>query len=427
MININTLPNEVRTELRNDPCIVKAANGKEVNAARLSSIVLSSDVTHLVDVLPRHNYPSGEHPFYLQHTRLFYEAQNLFKELFSHEPDSLIYAYKGDFSSSIFLFTSKELITKIINKEEIKISWNHFPELSFLQNLLKKEKNKGIEVTNVSIENNTLSVTLPTGVFPVIGALNSIDSRWRTPNFNLIFATEYLENFDKTHTSFNDKQTIPEKPKNENDDWFSNIDKNLLDIFKTGISLYSIDKFNFKYNIDLCEYYNPFDMNIFYSKSISKAKTDFTKTIINFLLAVNRGGYLPINVDQFSSFIPHFYGYDRLAESVAIYEDREKRKLKHLYDTSFNFASAVNLLTCKSFIDYFLRDSIINFEMLRIDPAKEILKAFEKQPQIPLLTGARKEILSRFITKGLPNDRYDKFLNGSDGQVVGKTKVYQLL
>jgi hypothetical protein len=168
-------------------------------------------------------------------------------------------------------------------------------------------------------------------------------------------------------------------------------------------------------------------MNIFYSKSISKAKTDFTKTIINFLLAVNRGGYLPINVDQFSSFIPHFYGYDRLAESVAIYEDREKRKLKHLYDTSFNFASAVNLLTCKSFIDYFLRDSIINFEMLRIDPAKEILKAFEKQPQIPLLTGARKEILSRFITKGLPNDRYDKFLNGSDGQVVGKTKVYQLL
>jgi len=57
----------------------------------------------------------------------------------------------------------------------------------------------------------------------------------------------------------------------------------------------------------------------------------------------------------------------------------------------------------------------------------QILKAFEKQPQIPLLIGARKEILSRFINNGKPNDKYQRFLNGPDGQVEGKTKVYPLL
>lgn len=76
---------------------------------------------------------------------------------------------------------------------------------------------------------------------------------------------------------------------------------------------------------------------------------------------------------------------------------------------------------------FFLRDSIINFEALRKDPAKEILKAFENQPQIPLLIGSRKEIFSRFISNGSPNKRYEYFLNGADGQVEGRNKIYDFL
>jgi hypothetical protein len=428
MIDITTLPKKVQTELRNDPFIFIAANQKEINIKHLSAIVLNNDVMHVVDVLPRHNFKSGFHPFYLQHTSLFKEGQNLFKELFGHEPDKLIYTYKGDFTTSIFLFTSSVLIEKALKKEEIEITWNENHTQNNFSDLLKKEERKGVEVKNVAVNNSSITVKLPLGVFPVIGALNSIDSGWRTPNFNLIFGTEYLLQLDETSLK-NDKveliQIIDEKK--EETEWLSNIDEYLLGRFKYGISLYSIDKFDFKLDNELCDAYDPFSMDYFYSNLVPRAKTSFIKTIVSFLLAINRGTYLPLNGEQFSSFIPHFYGYDRLAESVAEYDEREKRKLKRLYDTAFRFSSSCSPLTCKNFIDYFLRDSIINFESLRIDPAKEILKAFKDQPQIPLLIGARKEILSRFIDKGRPTARYDQFLNGADGQVDGKNKIYPML
>jgi hypothetical protein len=48
-------------------------------------------------------------------------------------------------------------------------------------------------------------------------------------------------------------------------------------------------------------------------------------------------------------------------------------------------------------------------------------------PQIPLIISLRKEILSSFITAGQPNRKYDSFLNGVDGQVAAKNKVYPIL
>jgi hypothetical protein len=431
MIDITTLPPIVQTELRNDPFIFVAANGDEVNVKHLSAIVRGDKLTHVIDVLPRHKYPSGYHPFFLQHTNLFSKAQELFKSLFGLEPDMLIYSYKTDFTSSIFLFANKSLVDQALKKEDIEIKWDGIgDEIKGYEILLKKEEKKGISAKNVNIKDNIIDVKLPTGVFPVIGALNSVDSGWRTPNFNLIFGTEYLVNLDETKNSSvininidnDEKKNHAEEP-----EWVSNIDEYLLSRFKYGMSLYSIDKFDFKYDNDLCQFYNPFNSPIFYDNAVSKSKIKFINTLISFLLAINRGACLPISKEQFSSFMPHFYEFDRLVESVAEYDVSEKRKLKRYYDTALNFSAGVNFLTCKNFIDYFLRDSIINFKMLRIDPAKEILKAFEKQPQIPLLIGARKEILSRFITNGLPNPRYDRFLNGPDGQVEGKTKVYPLL
>jgi hypothetical protein len=188
-------------------------------------------------------------------------------------------------------------------------------------------------------------------------------------------------NLDETKntTEINDKLIDNENINHEVEtEWLSNIDEYLLSRFKYGMSLYSIDKFDFKYDNDLCQFYDPFKPQAFYDNAVSKSKIKFIDTIISFLLAINRGEYLPISNDQFSAFMPHFYGFDRLVESVAEYEVSEKRKLKRYYDTALSFSSIINPLTCRNFIDYFLRDSIINFEMLRIDPAKEILKAFEK-------------------------------------------------
>ena len=78
------------------------------------------------------------------------------------------------------------------------------------RNILEKEYIKGIKVRNITFGTKNIIVKLPTGVFPVIGALNSIDSAWRTPNFNLIFGAEYLKNLDHTyyHNDYNKKYAI---------------------------------------------------------------------------------------------------------------------------------------------------------------------------------------------------------------------------
>jgi hypothetical protein len=428
MIKLTDMPEVIQTELRNDPFIFVASNQKEVNISDMSAIVLKNDVMHVVDVLKRFDYKSGLHPFFLQHTDLFFQAQKLFFNLFGHDPDKIIYTYKKDFTSSIFLFTSSILIEKALKNDEIDIKIENPSIAEYFKEKEKKEKKLGIKISNLTVSENKISARLPQGIFPVVGALNSIDTGWRTPNFNLIFGSQYNVNFDNTIAEKNSYQPEVFQQLEENEqDWLSNIDEYIFQKFSRGISLYSIDKFDFKFDSKICKNYNPNSMDDFYSNSLIKVQETFTKTIVNFLLAINRGAYLPLEIEEFSAFMPHFYGYDRIVGSVKHYDDREKRKLKRLYDTSLEFARKYNPLTCKHFIDYFLRDSIINFEELRQDPAKEILKAFENQPQIPLIIGAKKEMLSRFIEHGSPNSEYHQFLNGNGGQVEAKNKVYAYL
>jgi hypothetical protein len=428
MIKLTDLPEVIQTELRNDPFIFVAANQKQVNISDMSAIVSKNDVMHVVDVLKRFDYKSGYHPFFLQHTDLFIQAQRLFLNLFGHDSDKIIYTYKKDFTSSIFLFTSSILIEKALKNDEIDINIENPLIVEYLKDKERREEKLGIEISNLTVSENKISARLPLGIFPVVGALNSIDSGWRTPNFNLIFGSQYNIDFDNTLSEKKSYQSEVFNQANQNEqNWLSNIDEFIFQRFSHGISLYSIDKFDFKFDSKICENYNPYSMDEFYSNSLIKVQETFTKTIVNFLLAINRGAYLPLEYEEFSAFMPHFYGYDRIVGSVKHYEDREKKKLKRIYDTSLEFAKKYNGLSCKHFIDYFLRDSIINFEELRQDPAKEILKAFENQPQIPLIIGAKKEMLSRFIKEGSPNLEYDQFLNGEGGQVEAKNRVYEYL
>jgi hypothetical protein len=428
MIKLSDMPKVIQTELRNDPFLFVAANQKEVNIKDLSAIVLKDDVMHVVNVLKRFKYENGYHPFFLQHTDLFIQAQKLFFNLFGHDPDKIIYTYKKDYTSSIFLFTSSTLIEKALKNDEIDIIIEYPSIKEYFQEREKREEKSGVKVANLKVNENKIRARLPQGIFPVVGALNSIESGWRTPNFNLIFGSQYNVNFDDSLVEKISVQLDDYQQFEPNDQyWISNIDEYIYQKFSRGISLYSIEKFDFKFDNKIFSKYNPYSMDDFYSHALIRAQESFTKTIINFLLAINRGAYLPLETEEFSAFMPHFYGYDRIVGSVKHYEEREKRKLKRLYDTSLEFARNYYPLTCKHFIDYFLRDSIINFEELRKDPAKEILKAFENQPQIPLIIGAKKEMLSRFIENGIPNSEYHEFLNGSGGQVEAKNKVYKYI
>lgn len=351
MIRLSELPRIVQTRLRHDPLIYIASNEKRINIDSLSTIVLDDDVAYIVDILPKNNYKSGKHPFYLQHSDLFKNAQTLFYKLFGHVPDKLIFAYKSDFTSSIFLFSSSVLIDKAIKEEEIIIKWKERTIKNELQSKLNVDKKLGINFDNIYIEDDIVNVYLPKGVFPFIGALNSIDSGWRTPNFNLIFGTEYNDSFDNISFQIEESNFNISAHKN----WISNIDNYLINKFVKGISLYSIKKFDFKTDKYLSNYYNPNSMESFFEAAIEMAKESFSKTIINFLLAVNRSSCLPLNNLQFSSFMPHFYGYDRLVESVMEYDIIEKLKLKRLYNSADKFASGYKELTCKNLIDFFFK------------------------------------------------------------------------
>lgn len=422
----------MQTQLKNDPFLFKASNGRTVDIEKLSAIVKSNDVIDVVQVLNRFEYESGYYPFYLQHTDLFNNAQQLFFNTFGLEPDIVIYSYKVDSSVSFFLFANKSLIDKSISDEEIELNLSGLDErIKHYRSQVKTEEQKGIEVNNLKVNEDSISVKLPMGAFPVIGAINSFDNVGlrRIPNFNLIFGSEYLKLLDDA--KFNEINLKIAEPtiegKDESKKWISNVDKHILSHFQTGISLYSIDKYDLN-DEGLSKFYDPTNMGEFYKESIIKAKINFVDTIVSFILAINRGMYLPLTNVQFSSFLPHFYeNYDRLYESVIINSSTKKNQLKRLYDTSLAFANKKSPnITCKNFIDYFLRDSIINFENLKSDPGKEILKAFQKQQQIPKLIGP-KEILSRFIKNGLPNENYENFLNSPDGQVEAKNKIYRIL
>jgi hypothetical protein len=426
MIDIKTLNPIVQAKLKHAPLMYVATNGKEVDIRHLSAIVLEKDPTHVVQVLDKQKYEGSEFPFYLQHIDLFHQAQVLYLSMFGQEPDSKIYEYQDNYSVSLFLFFNLELVKRSLRQEEIKIririgSLNK--KESYFKKQLEKEERLGINVENIKIENGFLELKLPIGVYPVLGACNSVNSGFRTPNFNLIFGTEYSNKFDESRYQYNPPKDIsiePNAPMIKN-----NIDVELEKLFPDGLSLYSIDKYDFKKDPNVTRHYNPDDNEKFYEESLKMAKDSFVDTTVSFLLAINRSRYLDINEEQFSAFMPHFYRFDRTVESVDTLDSKEKNQYRKLYDNSHKFAFLRKPnLTCKNFIDYFLRDSIINFEALKKDPAKEILKAFKEQPQIPLLINKKKEIFSRFITNGKPNNNYEKFING---QVEAKRKIDPLL
>jgi hypothetical protein len=431
MINIKTLNPIVQTQLKNDPFNYEASDPLKtiINVPKFNTIVLENDRKTVLEVLENEEFLSGKYPFYLQHSDVFYKAQELFEELFDNETNSRIYDYQSSNKVSIFLFFNQSFVKKARRGEEIiiKVKREKLKHSIFhYRNLLDQESHLGINVENIWFDDdNTLNLKFPIGIYPVIGGLNSVDSGFRKPNFSLIFGTdEYLKELDKER-EYN--KYIYSKTFAQTSDIIDSIDNFLQEYYTYGVSLYSIDKFDFKNNSKIFKLYNPSNTSSFYNESIISSREKFLETIISFLLAINRCNYLKLSREQFSSVMPHFYGNERVPESVKTMEKAKKLELKDLYENAEEFGKKRGPnLTSKHLIDYFLRDSIINFDALKIDPAKEILKAFKDQPQIPLLID-KKEIFSNFITNGKGNKEYNNFLNGPGGQIEAKSKIYPLL
>ncbi len=429
----------VDTKLIADPFrYLPEGKSKTIIIPEYSAIVPEGERDKVIQVLQNQFSSPINYPFFLQHYDVFEYSQELFLHLFGVSPDVRIYEYHLSHKASLFLLFNKLFIETAGKQGEItiKIDASKLPhKIDWFKDALNKEQSHGIEVDNIRIENDAILLTFPKGYYPVIGGLNSLDTGWRTPNFSLVFGTEYDKFFEKDinynnqkNDSNNDVILDNLNPFITNGPINDNIDPYFQKKGLNGLSLYSIDKYNFNDDIKLKRCYANLDTDKYFKLAIERAAHEFIITIFNFLLAINRAKYLPINKHQFSALMPHFYGIDRIQSSVKQWDKLKRMALRRLYNQSEAFANSFGSeLTCKHFVDYFIKDSSINFENLKTDPAKEILKAFKNQLQIPLLLDPKYEIFSKHIANGKPNEEFDEFLNGSKGQMAAKKDIEKLL
>jgi hypothetical protein len=434
-MNVNPI---VNTKLIADPFrYLPNGQTETIIIPEYSAIVLEEKRERVIQVLPNDYILPEKLPFFLQHYDVFHYTKELFTYLFGVAPDVRIYEYHLSYKVSLFLLFNHLFIERAGEKKdiEIKIEAHKLPyKIQWFKNALSDEHRLGIKVDNVKIENDGLYLTFPKGYYPVVGGLNSLDFGWRTPNFNLVFGTEYDKFFDQDinynshkNNKYKDDYIDNINPLNYNGVISDNIDPYFINKGLNGLSLYSIDKYNFKNDERLIPFYIQ-GIDKFYENSIKKAANTFIITMFDFLLAINRSKYLPINKYEFSATMPHFYGIDRIQSSVKQWDKAKKMSLRALYEQSHRFADSIGTdLSCKHFIDYFIKDSVINFPKLKKDPAKEILKAFKNQPQIPLLLNPKQEIFSRHITNGKSNEDFDDFLNGPKGQMNAKKDIEHIL
>lgn len=427
MISISTLPNKISTELIYDDFIFTSRKRNNIPVPELSIIINKDDVDQYICTLPRTiDLRSNKIPFYLQHTDLFRNAQLIFTNLFGVEPDILIiYAYKNDSTKSAFLFSNIDFIQNV-NISPIQFKYKPHAK-STLNNIVSKinnEKKNERTHNNISYENSELHFTLPKGIFPVIGAYNDLTADDKNPNFNLIFGSYFSEQFYNLNKELESDLLV--KISNhllhrEEDKWEGDIDSRLKNLYRAGIPLYCVKNFNLK-STNFYQYFDPSNMTNYFQYVNPLCADDFAITISNMLLSYNRGTYLPASANEFAACMPHFYKVDRTPQSVRNTESLQN-KLRNLYDTADAFGTGKSNLNFKDFIEFFILESIIDFELFFQNPGQELYKALTHKRTMNQLVGDG-EILSNFLKNAIPNNDFELFKND---QVLAKTNVQQYL
>ena len=451
MIPTPILPNPLGTKVKHDDLIFTASDPRKtrVPVDEYSIIVCENDPKIYVSTLANcMEIDEVKFPYYLQHTDLFENAQEIFRNCFGVEPDVLIASvYKKDFTKSSFLFSNRKLIDNALNKVDniCVFNLNNSNEPGKISNKIKAEL-KLRKLKYLKINGNELSITLPYRVFPVIGTYN--DLRFGTnPNFSLIFGSflseeiyklnkEEEKNKEKVRESNVDypiETLIKEDTEESNPSlWISQFDEKIKKIFELGIPLYCIKKFDLhnpdyisnkkkkKEEIPGFENYTPWDMNAFYESINKQAVTRFNDVIVRLLLGYNRASFLGINIDAFVATMADFFELDRTPSTVENSSSLQNQLIRKFEKASF-FADNITDLSVKHFIEFFIVESIIDFSEFFEDPAKELRKAMAEKVETRKLIGTG-EILSRFLTNETPNNNYTRHING---QIVAKNNISQ--
>jgi hypothetical protein len=434
MIPLSQLPSFEQTRFLHDEFVFTSRNRKTITVDDLSILIEEDDADKYIITLPK-DLPEGvkpKFPFYLQHTDLFYEAQKLFEDLFKVEVDVIIlHVYKEDKKESACFFSNKQMINNALGGVE-----NVFPisgEFPDKQNKKKQKEIAQLDIFNNIGDNyvNKQLVTLPKGLYPIIGFYNNLQNDPH-PSFNLLFSTNLIDEFIDQRVVYNNPLSIEKEygrkkaqilpdAQNKPDEsklWKSSIDSFILKSFKDGIPLYNIDRFSL-YTKASKKDYHPEDIGKFYLGVIKECKINFTKTIQNLLLAYNNGNQLELNSDEFIAAIPHFYNIDRTKTTIEL-KEKSKIILNSYLEKAKIFVNKKTTVSFSYFIDYFIKDSIITFKSFEASPATEIKKALTEKSTIKNLIGPD-EIISTFLKQ---SGRFEDFLND---QMDAMMKIKHLL
>jgi hypothetical protein len=427
MIPIPPPNSKIGTVLMHDDFYFASRSRNNVHVPEFSIIVNQANLDQYVCAIPRIiDLDTIRLPFYLQHTDLFENAQKIFKDLFGVDPDVLLlYAYKNDCTKSAFLFSNRSFIESA-GTDPIQFKYEpHDPLiLRKIENDIKNENKQERPIKNLNIAESSVFYTLPKGIFPVIGTYNDLTTEDKKPSFNLIFGSYFSNRFyelnkELTNDSYDEK--FPDRIQLRNNDWEGQVDSELERKFIKGIPLYCIKSFNLK-SVAYYKCFDPGNMSNYYRNVNGFCADDFATTISNLILSINRGTYLPTSLEQFASCMPHFYKVDRTEQSVRITQSLQL-KLRNLYGTAKEFGSRIHSLTFKDFVEFFILESIIDFELFFDDPGQELYKALTRKRTITPLLGDN-EILSKFLNKATPNDKFSSFVSN---QVDAKDNVMPYL
>lgn len=447
MIPTPQLPNIEGTKLKHDDLIFTSSDSKKtrVPVDDYSIIVCENNPTKYVATL--FNCLSADdvnYPYYLQHTDLFESAQKIFKDCFSLEPDVLIASvYKKDFTKSSYLFGNRKMIENALNNisNEYTFNLNNSDDINGIDRLINAEKNNR-KLPYLTINEKNLNIILPTGVFPVIGVTNDIkfDSN---PNFTLIlgsFLSEEIykiskEEYKELEQELRDRNNNEQKSKTQESntsEWQSFFDQKLRNSFGGGIPLYCIKKYDLhnpnhiinrlskEQSIHPFDLFEPWGVDDFYRIVNRQAVTKFNETIVRLLIGYNKASYLHIEVDAFVATMADFYELDRTPKTVE-YSESLQRALRRKYEKAQTFTQGVSSLSVKHFIEYFIIESIIDFDKFFEDPAKELRHVMAEQDETFKLISS-KEILSSFLDNDRPNRNFSEYI---DGHISAKNNIVQ--
>jgi hypothetical protein len=416
MIPIPLPPSKAGTILVHDDFFFASRSRSNIPVPDLSIIINQDNVDQYICAIPRVIELNDKRiPFYLQHTDLYKNVQIIYKDLFGVEPDVLlIYAYKNDSTKSAFLFSNRKFIADAsVTKSPIRFNYNpHNDSVSkAIDNKIKLEIKNQRPINNIVNLDRGFEFTLPTGIFPVIGAYNDLTADDRNPSFNLIFGSFFSDRFYRLNKDLNKddyEETISLVTRHvENQEWEGKVDSELKKQFVKGMPLYCLKNYNLK-KPSLFEYFDPNNMGNYYQYVNNVCADDFVTVISNLLLSYSRGTYLPTELNEFAACMPHFYKVDRTEQSVRNTASLQN-KLRNLYNTASDYGKGISSLNFKDFVEFFILESIIDFDLFFDDPGQELYKALVHKKTMSQLVGDN-EILSRFLTNAIPNNDFNLFV-----------------